>query len=377
MTHAQAAPSTRSEIAAHADFSIIRYAQCWEDTDVLLDALDIRPGDVCFSVGSGGDNTLSMLSRGPGRVVAVDLSPAQIATIELKAGAFRRLSHPDTLELTGITRSGRRLELYRRIRGDLSPAAQSFWDSQPAIIEQGISAAGKFERYLGLFRRVVLPLVHSRRAIDALFVPRSGENRRQYYDHRWNNWRWRFLLRMFASRWVMGRFGRDPSFFRYVEGDVASSILARAEHALVDLDPARNPYLQWLVKGRFQDVLPHVWRAENFEAIRGNLDRLELRVASVENWLETAPDRSIDRFNMSDVFEYLSETASEGVFEHIARCARPGARIAYWNMMVPRRRPARLAARLCTLEEESRRLQRRALTFFYGGFWVDEKRPLE
>lgn len=377
MTHVQLAPSTPSEIAAHADFSIIRYAQCWEDTDVVLEALDIRPGDVCFSVGSGGDNTLSMLSRQPGRVVAVDLSPAQIATIELKAAAFRRLSHPDTLGLAGVRQSRRRLELYRRVRGDLSPAARSFWDSHSAIIEAGISAAGKFEHYLGLFRRVVLPLVHSRPDIDALFVPRNAENRRQYYDHHWNNRRWRFLLRVFASRWVMGRFGRDPSFFRYVEGDVASRILARAEHALVDLDPAHNPYLQWLVYGRFQDVLPHVWRAENFEAIRGNLDRLELRVASVENWLETAADRSIDRFNMSDVFEYLSEGASDRVFENIARCARPGARIAYWNMMVPRRRPARLAARLYTLDAESRCLQQRALTFFYGGFWVDEMRPVE
>ena len=32
----------RSEIAAKADFSRIRYAQCWEDTDVLLEALDVR-----------------------------------------------------------------------------------------------------------------------------------------------------------------------------------------------------------------------------------------------------------------------------------------------------------------------------------------------
>jgi S-adenosylmethionine:diacylglycerol 3-amino-3-carboxypropyl transferase len=32
----------RSEAATRADFSQIRYAQCWEDADVLLDALDIR-----------------------------------------------------------------------------------------------------------------------------------------------------------------------------------------------------------------------------------------------------------------------------------------------------------------------------------------------
>ena len=31
-----------TEITGRADFSSIRYAQCWEDADVLLDALDIR-----------------------------------------------------------------------------------------------------------------------------------------------------------------------------------------------------------------------------------------------------------------------------------------------------------------------------------------------
>ena len=36
------------------------YAQCWEDADVLLDALDIRPGHVCLSIASGGDNALAM-----------------------------------------------------------------------------------------------------------------------------------------------------------------------------------------------------------------------------------------------------------------------------------------------------------------------------
>jgi len=59
------------------------YAQCWEDADVLLEALDIQPGHVCLSIASGGDNTLAMLSCGPARVIAMDRNPAQIACLEL------------------------------------------------------------------------------------------------------------------------------------------------------------------------------------------------------------------------------------------------------------------------------------------------------
>ena len=36
-------PGVQSEAAARADFSEIRYAQVWEDADILLDALDVRP----------------------------------------------------------------------------------------------------------------------------------------------------------------------------------------------------------------------------------------------------------------------------------------------------------------------------------------------
>ena len=80
----QAVMPIRSEVAERANFSTIHYAQCWEDGDIMLEALDVRPGQVCLSIASGGDNTLAMLSRGPARVIAIDVNPAQIAILELK-----------------------------------------------------------------------------------------------------------------------------------------------------------------------------------------------------------------------------------------------------------------------------------------------------
>ena len=52
-----------SEAAANADFNIIRYAQVWEDADILLEALDIQPDDECLSIASAGDNALAMLAK--------------------------------------------------------------------------------------------------------------------------------------------------------------------------------------------------------------------------------------------------------------------------------------------------------------------------
>jgi S-adenosylmethionine-diacylglycerol 3-amino-3-carboxypropyl transferase len=249
---------------------------------------------------------------------------------------------------------------------------REYWDANRAAINSGLASAGKFEHYFTLFRRWVLSLIHSRAHIQSLFMPRSPQGRRQFYESVWNNRRWRLLFRLFFSRAVMGHAGRDPAFFKYVEGSVAAPILRRAEHALIELDPAHNPYLQWIVLGAFGDALPHVWRPESFRAIRENIDRLTLQVASVEAALARADAGSIDRFNMSDIFEYISEPASEAVFDDIVRCGRPGGRVAYWNMLAPRRHPARLAARLNTLDELGERLHAQATTFFYGAFFVDE-----
>jgi S-adenosylmethionine-diacylglycerol 3-amino-3-carboxypropyl transferase len=282
-----------AEIAARADFSIIRYAQCWEDADTLLAALDIQPGDVCFSIGSGGENSLSLLSRAPKKVIAVDLSPAQNACLELKAAGFRVLSHPELLELVGTTPSQRRAVLYERTRQHLTNGARAYWDANRETIERGLIGVGKFERYFELFRRWILPLIHSRRTVIALFETRSLAERRRYYNRYWDNWRWRALCRLFFSRFVMGHLGRDPHFFDYVEGEVAKPILARTVHALTEVDPACNPYLQWIACGRFVSALPHAWRAENFASIRAHIDRLEIALASVESYLAKAPNASI------------------------------------------------------------------------------------
>jgi S-adenosylmethionine-diacylglycerol 3-amino-3-carboxypropyl transferase len=130
--------------------------------------------------------------------------------------------------------------------------------------------------------------------------------------------------------------------------------------------------LQWIVRGEFGCALPHAWRAENYESIREHLDRLEIRRTSMRSLLAETGDSSIDRFNLSDIFEYLPEDASDALFADIARCGRRGARIAYWNMQAARRSPAALAHRFRTLDELSRRLHREAMTFFYTAFYVEE-----
>jgi S-adenosylmethionine-diacylglycerol 3-amino-3-carboxypropyl transferase len=363
-----------SEAARYADFSGIRYAQCWEDADVLLAALDIQPGQVCLSIASAGDNTLAMLSRGPARVIAVDLSAAQLACLELRIAAYRELEHDELLELMGSRGSRRRDDLYRRCRKLLSAQAGCFWDAQPAKIAQGIGGAGRFERYFALFRTRILPLVHRRHTVERLLVDKPREAREVFYREEWDTWRWRLLFGIFFSRLFMGRLGRDPSFFRYVKGGAAERLLARTRYALTVLKPAENPYLQWILTGRHTTALPFALRPENFEVIRSHLNRLEWRQQSLEELLRDTGERAVDCFNLSDVFEYMSERNTARLLACLARAARPGGRLAYWNMLAPRRRPESLAPVLAPCAELTERLFAEDKAFFYNAFIVEEVR---
>lgn len=221
-----------------------------------------------------------------------------------------------------------------------------------------------------MFRTRVLPLVHIRSRVDNLLRPKSLEDRRSFYRKRWNNLRWRLMFRIFFSRTVMGLLGRDPEFFRYVEGSVAERILQRTEYALTELDPAQNPYVHWILTGRHGHALPAALREENFEPIRRNLDRLEWRCGLLEESLSHL--QKFDCFNLSDIFEYIAPNTYEELLRLIASSARPGARLAYWNMLAPRHRPESMATTLRPLSELSARLFARDRAFFYSAFVVEE-----
>ncbi|MBK5096334.1 MAG: DUF3419 family protein [Gemmatimonadetes bacterium] len=360
-----------SETRSRADYLRLRYAQCWEDADVLLEALDIQPHHTCFAIASAGDNALAMLSRGPRRLIAVDLNPAQLASVELRVAAYRELEHGELLTLVGSRPGSDRMALYRRCRSLLSSDSRRFWDDREQAIARGIGSAGKFERYLAVFRERVLPLIHRRNVVDTLFAPRPLEGRREFFENTWNSRCWRGTSRIFFSRFVMGRVGRDPSFYDYVEGCVADRILARARYALTELDPSENPYLQWILYGHHTTALPFALRPENYDAIRANLDRLEWREQSLEEFLESDDARGLHAYNLSDVFEYMSQESYHRILHRIIETAAGGARLAYWNLLVSRQRPETMESRITPLSIAAN-LHQRDKAFFYSAFVVEK-----
>ncbi|MEL6796529.1 MAG: DUF3419 domain-containing protein, partial [Planctomycetota bacterium] len=76
-------------------------------------------------------------------------------------------------------------------------------------------------------------------------------------------------------------------------------------------------------------------------------------------------------FNLGDIFEYRSESDTEYLLSTIADSTATRARLVYWNMLVPRSRPASLAHRLRALPAESAALLAQDRAFFHSKLVIE------
>ena len=358
-------------IQNRATFDRVRYANCWEDADILLEALAVKEGDRCLSIASAGDNSLALLANDPDVVVACDLNAGQLACVEIRLVAFAELSHWDLLAFLGFRDHDDRLDIYQALRSSLCPSTKLYFDQHQGHIANGLIHNGKFERYVRFFRSWLLPLIHGRGTISELLEDKDEHARRAFFRSRWNTWRWRLVCKIFCSRPILGRVGRDPEFMRFVEGSVADRILSRAEEGLTNVPTHDNPFLEYIGTGAFSRSLPFYVREENYVNIRRNISRLKLFHGSINDVFKI--DKSgFDKFNLSDIFEYMSHELFLRTAREILEYARPSARLAYWNMLVSRRIAAHCPERVHQLQELSENCFRRDKAFFYRAFLVDE-----
>ena len=191
-------------------------------------------------------------------------------------------------------------------------------------IEHGIGGIGKFERYFALFRARVLPLVHRRSTVHDLLQPTTGRGAaavlRRALGHVALAPAVPDLLLALRDGPARPRSGVLP----LRRGDVAASILERTRHALTRagsggqsvraLDPHRH--------ARRRAALRASCRALRDDPRPPRSARVALPVGrGVPRAI--CPGASVDRFNLSDLFEYVSLEHYHRMLEAIVRRSRP------------------------------------------------------
>lgn len=355
----------------------LRYSTVWEDHRLLERGLAIRDTTSVLMIASAGCNVLNALLRGPRRLVALDFNPAQTALLELKLAAIRTLSHADFIRLLGVRDATDRLDLFERVRPAMSTAARAWWDASLDTLVGGVETGGRLERYIAGFRERHLSRVLPVDVVDELFVIDDPAARRHHAQRKVFTPAFEAAFRDYFTSESIAGDGRDPAQFRYVQDfDVTSWFWRRLQWVATELPARGNFYLERFLRGGLRDIDagPPYLRPCNFDRLRALAPRVVVVNEGLERYLAASPRGAFGAAALSDVFEYMSDEAAGQLFLRLAEVLRPGSRLAFWNLFVPRRPPRRVA-RLRSMPVLSRALWERDRSWFYRAFHVVEVLP--
>lgn len=369
MTETTMAPS---RLLNEWDTDELRYSFVWEDhRNLALAAAEGlgRPVGRVLSIGSSGDNALALLMLDPREVVVIDLSPAQMALVELKVAAVAALDHDAFMDFFWTDKDGH--AVYEKLRSFLSPGALRHWDARRESFARGIHSSGRLDSYFRKFREQGLSALWSTEDLRTMSDAKDVATQVRAWQKA-DASEVRRLASDFFSRTALSMEGRHASQFSHVQQeDIGPLFLRNFARLLQSVPCGENPYMHYFLTGRaLRSAGTHpLWDPVSFAMIKSRVSRLKFVVRDLESQLgdENEP---FDLMNLSDIFEYLSEDETQKLFAALAEKLSPGGLLAYWTLLVDR---APVSARLSRDEALSKKLTVMDRTWFYSGFHVAKR----
>lgn len=359
------------DLTHKVDFNLIRYANCWEDPELLIKAFQpLGPHQSFLSVASAGDNSFMLLLLDPKRVVAVDVNEIQLHLVELKSAAIAQFDRATVLEFLGFYPCNNRKAYFQKLCPHLSQQARVYWEQHLPAIEKGIVHTGKFEKYFQTFSKKILPLIHTKSRKLELFSNKTEHEQIDFYTKKWDNWRWRLLFRVFFSKYIMGKYGRDPQFLKEVKLTVSQYIYSKAAKHLKSKAAQTNFMLYYTLNGKFDDYLPPYLEEKNFSVIKERIGRIHLFKGYAQEAINAFG--KFDGMNLSNIFEYMDDATFSHTSEELIQATNQNGRICYWNLMVPRRISEILPHQTEYQQAASEQLTQLDRGFFYNRFIIDK-----
>ncbi|MCW1384206.1 DUF3419 family protein [Novosphingobium sp. KCTC 2891] len=365
------------------------YAQIWEDPEVDMEALQIRPDSRMVAIASGGCNVLSYLVADPAAITAVDLNTAHIALNKLKVASARHLPEYALFRrFFAEANSKANVDAYHAwVAQHLDEPTRRYWEGRDLIGRRRIGGfrKGIYKRgLLGNFIGVAHLLAKLYRIdLSKILSARSTEEQRQVFEAELSP----VFDRKFV-RWLTDQpaslfgLGIPPAQFDVLAGDqpMAEVLRRRLEKLACDFDIADN-YFAWQAfsrgYGQAPDCpLPPYLQQANWEAVRARVDRVDVRHANMTEHLAAQPAASLDRYVLLDAQDWMTDDQLNALWSEITRTARPGARVLFRTAAAPSLLPGRLDDALLSRwsyhAEASLDYTRRDRSSIYGGVHLYE-----
>ena len=276
---------------------MVRYAQSWEDPNLLWEVWQQTCPDHIHMVASGGDHALEMLQKGLSVVHAYDTEANQLQHIQAK---METLHHAKRDQLFG----------YRNASGS-----------------NGLLHNGKLEGYLRIFSQRILPWMISGRHRQGLAQQTSPTDQVNYLHQHWASWMWRTSIAFLFSPKNVDKNARHQGLVN-TDGrqKLSPTYYASFERILGQTRLSANPYLDYLLYGRHaHSSLPYL-EDPSFTP-KG---RLHLHQEALQPALEALkPDKRF--IHASDILESYTEPQIPLFFQAVDQACMSGSLLVFWD----------------------------------------------
>ncbi len=370
------------------------YNQIWEDPDIDMEALALKPHHRMITIASAGCNILNYLAADPERIIAVDLNSNHVALTRLKLAALRDLpTFDDFFRFFGEANDKANSKAYDDFLSErLDPVTRRYWNKHIPLHGRRINMFARnlyryalLGRFIGLLH--VVARLHGKKLGVLLNARTLAEQRTAFertiaplFDYK----SIKFLSKSPISLYALGI---PPAQYEELvaAGDPAMILRQRVERLACDF-PFKENYFAWQAFGRGYDVekreaVPAYLRQDVYDVIRTRTDKVEVHHASLIDFLKSQPAQSLHRFVLLDAQDWMTPAVITALWEQIDRTAvaedaRVIFRTAGDDTPLPRKVPADVMAPWQYLEDESRAWHARDRSSIYGGFHVYTRRPL-
>lgn len=354
------------------------YSNVWEDPELNRVSLKVKPGQNVLSITSGGCNSLSLLLEDPGKLISIDLNPAQLSMLEFKRAAIMELNYEEFIDSMGTPflfkpakPAEYRVELYNRIKKHMPTYAVDFWNENLNQIKDGIMMCGKVEKFFKIYR-TLLGFLYAKEDLLSLFKADNLEQQKERYAA-FRKKRWNALHRLLLNRGVLSLVKGAHSFAQVDFEDFASNLNHKRTLGMTRFFNPDNYFMCLLMLGGHfheQGMSPYLLR-ENYPKLQQNIDKLEIFKGTIGEVLKKDGPGSYDRFNLSNIFEWMTNEVFNGIIREVLELARPGSRMAWrYTFARPRELDAENLSRLAYEPELSDELFKQDRAFIYESFHV-------
>ena len=375
-------------------FKGLVYPQIWEDPEIDMKALAIRPEDRIVAIASGGCNILSYLTADPAKVTAVDLNHAHVALTRLKLAAVRELpGHDAFYRFFGKADEKANLAAYERfVKEQLDDESRAYWEKRGlagrrriTLFSRDLYHHGLLGWFIGAAHRIAR--LYGINPGD-LLVARSIEEQRTFFDTALAPLFDKRLIRWATSqRASLFGLGIPPAQYEALAasggGDMSLVLRQRLEKLACDFPLSEN-YFAWQAFGRGyaetdggkkdgeSGPLPPYLQARHFQTIRERAGRVTVLNESFTDFLATQPAESQDCYVLLDAQDWMTDTQLNELWGEITRTARPGARVVFRTAAEPSLLPGRVVPEILDRwryhQAESLEMSRADRSAIYGGF---------